>query len=404
MNLEMMRERMRDAKENLDDIRARAMRLAGGNPTDEEMDQCEKDLKAAKRRYDLIKGECEEAEKEQQRPQAMKPVDKPEEKNLKSLLASNEYARAWALALRMGAKADRSTGYDERLKPIYDALTIAGGDPAGSEGGFLVPEDIDHTIREVMREMNPLSSLVTEENVSTNSGWRVMDNAPTKGFTLIEGELEAIPEDDQPSFAKVSFTLQKYGLIVPLSNELVADEVANLMAYLGRWFGRKLVIHENGLVNAALKTLSPVSAGAAAGLNAAVKKALNVTLDPAISRSAVIVTNQTGFDMLDQEMDGNKRPLLQPDPANATGYRVLGRPLHVISNQAMPDLSGGAPLYAGNLKQFATLFRRMPLRMDHTNVGGNAWKNDGYEVRGIIRESTAIFDRAAVAALTLAKT
>lgn len=400
MNLELMRERLKDAKESLDEIRAKCIRLSMGKSTEEEINAAEKDLNAAKRCYDLVKRECEEMEKEQQKPQALKPVETPEDKSLKAMLKSNEYARSFLAAIRMGAKADRSTGYHESLKPVYDALTMAGGDPKGSDGGFLVPEDIDHTIRQVMRENLPLSELFTVENVSTNSGWRVMDNAPTKGFTKIGGELQAVKKDDQPKFTQVPFKLDTYGLILPLSRELVQDEDANLMTYLGRWFGEKLVITENGLLTAILGTLS-ASAATKGNLVGGVKTLLNKTLKPVHSRTGVILTNQTGLDLLDQEKDGNDRPLLQPDVTDATGYRVLGRRLVVMEDAALPNLEGGAPLYAGNMKQLGTLFRRMPLEMASTDIGGEAWVNNGVEVRGIVREGTAAFDKTAAAALTL---
>ena len=400
MNLELMRERLKDAKEHLDEIRAKCIRLSMSKGTEEEIEAAEKELASAKRCYDLVKRECEDMEKEQQKPQALKPVEVPEDKSLKAMLKSNEYARAFCAAIRMGAKADRSTGYHDSLKPVYDALTMAGGDPTGSDGGFLVPEDIDHTIRQVMRENMPLSELFTVENVGTNSGWRVMDNAPTKGFTKIDGELKPVPKDDQPKFAKVPFKLDTYGLIVPLSRELVQDEAANLMAYLGRWFGEKLVITENGLLAAILGTLDAANA-AAGNLVGSVKSLLNKTLKPVHSRAGVILTNQTGLDLLDQEKDGNDRPLLQPDVSDATGYRVLGRRLVVMEDAHLPNLDGGAPLYAGSMKQLATLFRRMPLEMASTDIGGDAWASNGVEVRGIVREGAAAFDKTAVAALTL---
>lgn len=401
MNYELMREKLRDAKENLDEVRAKAIRLAGNGASEEELDQAEKDMKAAKRRYDLIRGECDEMEKEQQKPKNLKPVETPEEKSLKAMLKTNEYARSFCAAIRMGAKADRSTGYHESLKPVYDALTIAGGDPTGSDGGFLVPEDIDNTIRQVMRESEPLSELFTVENVGTNSGWRVMDNAPTKGFTKIGGELQPVPMDDQPKFQRVNFALDTYGLIIPISRELLQDEVANLMSYLGRWYGEKLVITENTLLTSVLGTLSPTAASADKSLFASLKTLLNKTLKPVHSRRGVILTNQTGLDLLDQELDGTDHPLLQPDVKDATGFRVLGRRLVVVTDETLPNLAGGAPLYAGDMKQLATLFRRMPLEMASTDIGGEAWRNNGVEVRGIVREGTAAFDKTSVAALTL---
>ena len=63
---------------------------------------------------------------------------------------------------------------------LYDALTIAGGDPAGEDGGFLVPEDIDRSIREYSRALDPLEELFNVESTTTNSGWRVLPPTPPR--------------------------------------------------------------------------------------------------------------------------------------------------------------------------------------------------------------------------------
>ena len=65
-----------------------------------------------------------------------------------------------------------------------------------------------------------------------------------------------IAQDDQPAFAKVTYTLTTYGLIVPVSNELANDEVANLFGYLARWFAKKQILTENALLKTKLETLT----------------------------------------------------------------------------------------------------------------------------------------------------
>ena len=92
---------------------------------------------------------------------------------------------------------------DEKHKVLYDALTIAGGSPAGEDCGFLVPEDIDNTIRELRRDFSPLADLFNVEAVSSNSGWRVVDTAPTTGMTALTSEIpeDGIAQDDQPAVA-----------------------------------------------------------------------------------------------------------------------------------------------------------------------------------------------------------
>ena len=252
-----------------------------------------------------------------------------QKKSLKDMLKSNEYARAFAYAIQNGIGRKNGRGI-EQVKILYDALTETGGNPVGTDGGFLVPEDIDHSIHELRRTLNPLAQYFGEENVTAPTGWRVVDTAPTKGLVDVNEMGQINANDDQPAFRKVPYSTSKKALILPVSNELATDNVANLFAYLSQWFAKKLVITENAMLVALLRTLTAVdiSADPLKGI----KKALNVDLDPAISAVATIITNQSGYNELDNLLDDNKRPLLQPDPTNATVNRVKGHNVAVMSD------------------------------------------------------------------------
>lgn len=405
MNLEQKMEQLRDLKNELNRACENAARVsASATATEQEMDDAAKAVNLARKRVTLMQAEVDNLQQQQQAPGAAQPVeDKKAEKNLKNLLKSNEYSRAFAKAMQVGAMPGRPNTWGDALNPVYDALTIAGGETPGEDGGFLVPEDLNFQIMEAMRAFDSLADLVTVENVSTSTGWRIMDAAPEKGFTKQEEELAELAQDDQPIFCRVPFTVGTYGLIIPVSNQLFQDEISNLYAYLGRWFGKKLVLTQNQLVTGQLGKLeaSDLTAGS---LVKGLKSALNKALDPAISRSAVIVTNQDGFDALDQEEDGNKRPLLQPDIADGTQYKALGRRIHVVSNSMLPSVGGKAPLYIGNMKQYMSLFRRMPLELRSTDIGGNAFRTYSTEVRGVVRLGAASFDTGAAVARSISVT
>ena len=60
---------------------------------------------------------------------------------------SNEYATAFAKALRNGVKVNKVWGM-EGYEPLAKALTETGGSPEGADGGFLVPQDFDNMIHE----------------------------------------------------------------------------------------------------------------------------------------------------------------------------------------------------------------------------------------------------------------
>ena len=328
----------------------------------------------------------------------------PEEpRSRKEMRASNEYARAWCYAIRNGISPRKGRG-DERCKILYDAMTEGGGDPAGEDGGFLVPIDIDNTIREVRRELNPLAPYFSEETVTAPTGWRVIDTAPSSAMPSIDEMGTVANNSDQPLFAKVTYALTKYGLRIPISNELMNDEAANLMAYLGRWFAKKLVLTENSLLITALGTPSTALTSGSITPESAIKTILNKTLDPAISASAVIITNQTGFDALDQLVDDDGRGLMQPDPVNATLLKLFGRPIVKVSDAQLPNLSTNtyAPFFIGDPKEFATLFRKDGFEVASTDIGGDAWAKDSTEVRGIARLCVSKFDTAAIVGRKLA--
>lgn len=310
---------------------------------------------------------------------------------------SSECIHAFCECVRAGAAGDR-TRYLQNADIVHRAVKNEGmteGTPA--DGGLIVPSDIQTMIREQMRALNPLSELFTVETVSTNTGSRVRDTAPTNGFTKV-AEMGTISKDDKPTFAKVEFTVEDYALIVPVSNDLLSDTDQNLLAYLSRWLGKKAVITENKLLLTLLTALDGAAASITeSGALKAIKKLVNVTLDPIFGVSASFLTNQSGFNFLDSLEDGNGRPLLQINPADRTQYMVGGRAVHVVSDAVLPNKTT-APLYVGDFKSFGTLFRRQAMEIASTNVGGNAWNTNSTEVRAITRLDSKQFDVAAVAA------
>ena len=67
----------------------------------------------------------------------------------------------------------------------------------------------------------------------------------------------------------------------------------------------------------------------------------------------MIVTNQTGWNVMDKAKDANGRPMLQPDPANATRKLFKHLPVHGFSDAQLPnDSTSGtkAPFFYGDLK------------------------------------------------------
>ena len=405
-NLQELRERIRNEQMNLDQLRAQNRALADDpNATAAQIEAALSSVSALDARIRLMQDDLANEERQRGNEQAAAAghaEDASRSERLHTILGSREYARAFARAIGEGVSL-RAGRRDESLRVLYDALTEAGGTPEGSQGGFLVPEDIDHTIRETRRSLVALADLFDVQAVATNSGARTKDVAPTTGFTALTGEAvaNAVPEDDQPVFAQVPYSLTTYGLNIPVSNELAADEVAGLFSYLGRFFAKKQVLTENSLLLGLLNQLTETGFTPSATKTAVneLKRILNVVLDPDISLNAAIITNQSGFDYLDQLEDKDGRPLMQPDPTTGTPMLFKNKRVVMVSDAQLASPANGLPFYLGDYTQYGTLFVRQPLEIASTDVGGNAWRSYSTEVRGILRLDARTFDAAAAARL-----
>jgi HK97 family phage major capsid protein len=330
-----------------------------------------------------------------------------ETQEIKDLRASPQYMQEWLNAFRIGATPKTVKGgmhSAEQFPMLINALTETGGSPTGEEGGFLNPVDFDNRIHELMRNYVDLANYVNVEDVTTLTGWRVIEQFAA-ALPLTKVTELAIKEDDEegesPLFSKVDYTLDEYFDFLRVGNSLMQDTPVNLMNYLSRWFSRKVILTHNDLILTLIDAITGTAVTDYKTGLGAIKTALNKTLDPAFSASATIFTNQSGLDVLDQLDDGTGRPLLQPDPSLSTAFRVKGRPVVVVSDAHWANMSGPARarIAIGDGREYMTLFRRNAFEFASTNIGGASWRSNSTEVRGIARFDAQELDADAMAVL-----
>lgn len=242
----------------------------------------------------------------------------------------------------------------KRLTPAENALVEKAGedDPNGS---ILVPTDENTRINEYKRQYKSLRTHTREYRTTVITGSFVYENNATMSLLTDIDEMEEIPEEDGPKFKTKGYSIKNKGAILPVSNTLLADEQSGLMAYVGRWFARKAVKTENADILAVMK--ADKTAKTLADWKA-LKRSINKDLDPALLPGSVIVTNQDGFDELDNAVDENGRPILQPDPKNPTQKLFKGLSIDVYSNNDIPSVEGKAPIFYGNLEEAITFVNR----------------------------------------------
>ena len=238
----------------------------------------------------------------------------------------------------------------------------AGGLP--NKGGYLLPDEQFNRLIEHRRGLSALKDLCEVIPVTRRSGsipTTVEDNSELINFD----ELNEINRKDI-NFAQISYNVGTYGEIIPVANELLEDIDIDLIGVIGRRFVRKGVNTENSKIIALLQTLTPEAGDSYDDI----KTALNVSLDPDIAATAVIITNQNGFDYLDQVKLDNGLPLLQPVLIDPTKKQISGRIVHVMKNERLPDVSGAHPFFVGDMAEFCKFFDRKQVTVDLSTEAG----------------------------------
>ena len=265
-----------------------------------------------------------------------------------------------------------------------------------ADGGLTVPQDLQTAIKELKRSLIALEDHVNVENTTVNKGRRVIEkDAASTAWSAVD-EAAAFTEADTPTLQAVDYTIKKYGGIMKLTSELLADTAENLLEFLTKYCAKKSTATRNAKILAAFDTAageSPVTIADVDGL----KDVFNVTLDPEVALSAEVFTNQDGFNFLDKLKDKDGRYILQPNPMDKTSRLLFGAyPVTVLSNKALKsDASKGAPIYMGDGHEAVTLFDREKMTIEaNPNV---YWSSDemGCKVRD--RFDVQVVDGAAMA-------
>lgn len=301
-------------------------------------------------------------------------------------------------------KAIRSKSLNAEDQEIFERVQEkrAFSSTVDADGGLIVPEDVQTKINEFKRTFVALEQYVTTERVSMKSGSRVLEaNADLVPFADIN-EWGEIAEIDSPKFSQMTYAIKDYAGILPIPNTLLQDTDQNLMTYVAKWIAKKSVFTRNVKI---LALLNALTVQALANIDD-IKTVFNVALDPSIAVSSQVVTNQDGFNHLDQLKDIDGRYVLQPNPLDATQKLLFGKPVIVLPNKNLPstvDVTDGtlAPVFLGDLKEAIILFDRGVYEIKTTDIGGKSFTRNTTDMRVIDRFDIKEWDKEAVIAGTL---
>ena len=233
------------------------------------------------------------------------------------------------------------------LSDIEKSALITGTSAENGEN-YLLPEDVKLEINELRKTYMSAKDIVTVVPTFALTGSENYEAGMPSGLTSFS-DGEEVPEEKAPKFIQKTFTIGWHGKLIPISRILVGAEKAGLMSYLNNWFVKNAIITENAAIFDKLKT----GYGTAKELSdwVALKHSINTDLDPSCKLNGLIVTNQTGFDFLDLELDNIGRPILQPNPLDATELRFQSLPIIVFPDSQLANIDDThAPIFYGDVK------------------------------------------------------
>ena len=228
---------------------------------------------------------------------------------------------------------------------VSDALQVG----TDSEGGYLVPDEFEKTLVEALEEENIFRKLA--HVINTSSGDRKIPVVATKGTASWVDEEGLIPDSDD-SFGQVSIGAYKLGTLIKVSNELLADSVFNLEAYISKEFGRRCGSKEedaffNGDGTGKPTGILHATLGAEVGVTS--KNATDITADDVIDlfyslkasyrKRAVWILNDSTVKAIRKLKDGNGNYIWQPALTAGSPDTILGRP--VYTSAYVPTIAAG---------------------------------------------------------------
>ncbi|MCM1297827.1 MAG: phage major capsid protein [Muribaculaceae bacterium] len=233
---------------------------------------------------------------------------------------------------------------------VYDALQVG----TDSEGGYLVPDEYEHTLVEALEEENVFRQMA--KVIRTSSGDRKIPVVAGKGTASWIDEEGAFPESDD-SFGQVSIGAYKLGTMIKVSEELLNDSVFDLQSYISREFARRIGAKEEEAFFAGDGKGKPLgvlaaSGGAEVGVTAASAAAVTAdelmdlfySLKAPYRKKSVWVLNDSTIKGVRKLKDSNGQYLWQPSLVAGTPDTLLGRP--VKTSAYMPAAAAGAKTVA----------------------------------------------------------
>ena len=277
-------------------------------------------------------------EREMNAPTAKPLTGKPDNAvpEVKTGRASDEYKAAFWKQVR--AKDGIPT-------EIRNALS----EGTDTEGGYLVPDEFEHTLVQALSAENIVRSHA--HVFTTTSGSHKIPVVTTKGTAAWVDEGGAITESDDV-FGQQLIGAHKVATLIKVSEELLNDSAFDLEAYFTTEFARRIGNAEedaflNGDGSGKPTGIFDETGGAKTGITTATATAITAdeiidlfySLDSVYRRNAIWVVNDSTIKTIRKLKDGNGQYLWQPALHEGTFDTLLGK--RIFTSPYVPEIASG---------------------------------------------------------------
>lgn len=301
--------------------------------------------------------------------------------------------RAFVKAVMNRAMTDSERAYAMTLRDAIGTPGQAEGTPG--KGGYLVPTE---QMSKIMEWRNSRMVLKNDcDVISVNSAFGNMPTADSEiGLLTNFDEISDVKQKDK-DFGQISWKLSSYGVIIPVSNELLADNDVDLTGFIARRMAFMGVNTENAKIFDIMDATEVTATGTD---YKAILKALNTKLDSDIAAAASIYTDAIGFDYLDEMEDKNGRPLLTPSYADPAAKMFRGHLVKVLPSAiSVGSTESAIKLYVGSLSDGVAFFDREGITIAADASAG--FTQNKTMIRAIERFDVKQADPKAIAKVTI---
>lgn len=269
-----------------------------------------------------------EIERLQREEQLEKMMEKPINKPIKERPGENSEAKTG----RAGKKYKESML--QALRTNFKQVSNILQEGVDSDGGYLVPEEYDSRLIEVLQEENIIRKLATTITTSGNHKINIAGTFPAAAWIDEGAELKF----GEATFKQMLLDAHKLHVAIKVTEELLYDSAFNLENYITEQFGKALANAEEDAFlngdgnNKPTGIFHETNGGTYLDKVSTIKADDVINLVHALKRpyrkNAVFITNDKTIAQLRKFKDGNGAYIWQPSYQQGEPDTILGYPVH----------------------------------------------------------------------------